>query len=42
MTYTVRYRAGDGTLREETVEAAGRAECVAALQARGIVPVSVK
>ena len=42
MTYTVRYRAGDGTLREETVEAAGRAECVAALKARGIVPVSVK
>ena len=29
MTFTVTYRAKDGALREETVEAADRAECMA-------------
>ena len=42
MTFTVTYRDKDGALREECVEAAGRTECVAALKARGIVPVSVR
>jgi hypothetical protein len=42
MTFTVTYRGADGALREETVEAAGRAECFAKMKARGIVPVSVK
>jgi len=41
MTYTVKYRAGDGTLREEAIGAAGRAECLAKCRARGIVPISV-
>lgn len=42
MTYLVTYRGNDGALREEEVEAAGRTECVAALKARGITPVSVR
>ena len=42
MTFTVTYRGADGALREEAVEAAGRAECFAQMKARGIVPVSVK
>ena len=42
MTFTVTYRGADGALREEAVEAAGRAECFAQCRARGIVPVSVK
>ena len=42
MTFTVTYREKDGTLREEAVEAAGRAECFAQMKARGIVPVGVK
>ena len=42
MTFTVTYRDKDGALREECVESAGRSECVAALKARGIVPVSVR
>ena len=42
MTFTVTYRGKDGALREELIEAAGRADCMSALKARGIVPVSVK
>lgn len=42
MTFTVTYRDKNGALREECVEAAGRTECVAALRARGITPVSVR
>ena len=42
MTFTVTYRANDGAKREETVDAANRAECVAALKARGIVPTSIR
>ena len=42
MTFTVTCRGADGALREETVEAASRAECFAQCKARGIVPVSVK
>ena len=34
MTFTVTYRAKDGALREECVEAASRAECVAELDIR--------
>ena len=42
MTFTVTYRAKDGALGEETVEAADRAACVAACRTRGIAPVSVR
>ena len=42
MTFTVTYRGADGALREEAVEAAGRAECFAQCRARGIAPVSVR
>ena len=42
MTFTVTCRGADGSLREEIVEAASRAECFAQMRARGIVPVSVK
>ena len=42
MTFTVTYRAKDGALSEETVEAADRAACVTACKQRGIVPVSVR
>ena len=42
MTFTVTYRAKDGALSEETVEAADRAACVAACRARGFAPVSVR
>ena len=42
MTFTVTCRGRDGSLREEAVEAASRAECFAQCKARGIVPVSVK
>ena len=42
MTWRVVYRAKDGALREEAVEAADRAECVAACRARGIAPTSVR
>ena len=41
MTFTVTYRAKDGALREERVEAANRAECVAECRRRGIAPVSI-
>ena len=42
MTFTVTYRGADGALREERVEAAGRAECFAQCRAQGIAPLSVK
>ncbi len=42
MTFTVTYRAKDGALREERVEAASRAECVAACRRRGIAPTGIK
>ena len=42
MTFTVTYRGSDGAMREETVEAADRAECVAACKARGIAPTSIR
>ena len=42
MTFTVTYRGADGAMCEEAVEAAGRAECVATLKARGIVAVSIR
>ena len=42
MTFTVTCRGADGSLREEIVEAASRAECFAQCKVRGIVPVSVK
>ena len=42
MTFTVTYRAKDGALREERVEAASRAECVAECRRRGITPTAIK
>ena len=42
MTFTVTSRGKDGTLREESVEAASRADCVAACRARGITPVTIR
>ena len=42
MTFTVAYRGADGARREEEVEAAGRAECVARCRERGIAPISVR
>ena len=42
MTFTVTYRDARGALREEAVEAAGRAACFSQMKARGIVPVSVR
>ena len=42
MTFTVTYRAKDGSLREETVEAADRAECVLRCKQCGIVPMSIR
>ena len=41
MTFTVTYRAKDGALREERVEAASRAECVAECRKRGIAPTKI-
>ena len=41
MTFTVTYRAKDGALREERVEAANRAECVAECRQRGIAPMGI-
>ncbi len=41
MTFTVTYRAKDGALREERVEAASRAECVAEYRRRGIAPTKI-
>ena len=42
MTFTVTYRSKDGALREECVEVASRAECVAECRRRGIVPMGIK
>ena len=42
MTFTVTYRAKDGALREERIEAANRAECVAECRRRGIAPTGIK
>ncbi len=42
MTFTVTYRGKEGALREESVEAASRAECVAECKARGIAPVGIR
>ena len=42
MTFTVTYRGADGSPRNEVVEAAGRAECMAALKARGITPTAIR
>ena len=42
MTFTVTYRAKDGALREERIEAANRAECVAECRRRGISPTGIK
>ena len=42
MTFTVTYRAKDGALREERVEAASRTECVAECRRRGISPTGIK
>ena len=41
MTFTVTYRAKDGALREERIEAASRAECVAECRKRGIAPTKI-
>ena len=41
MTFTVTYRAKDGALREERIEAANRAECVAVCRQRGIAPTKI-
>ena len=42
MTFTVTYRSKDGAKREETVEAANRAECVAECRRRGVVPTGIR
>ena len=42
MTFIVTYRAKDGALREEAVEAADRAGCVAECRRRGIAPVGIR
>ncbi len=42
MTFTVTYRAKDGALREERVEAASRAGCVAECRKRGIAPTGIR
>ena len=42
MTFTVTYRAKDGALREERVDAANRAECVAECRKRGIAPTGIR
>ena len=41
MVFTVTYRAKDGALREERVDAANRAECVAECRKRGIAPTGI-
>ncbi len=42
MTFTVTYRAKDGALREERVDAANRAECLAECRKRGIAPTGIR
>ena len=41
MTFTVNYRGRDGALREERIEAADRAGCVAECRKRGIAPTKI-
>ena len=41
MTFTVTYRAKDGAMREERIEAANRAECMAVCRKRGITPARI-
>jgi len=41
MNFIVTYRAGNGALREERIEAASRAECVAECKRRGIAPIKI-
>ena len=41
MVFTVTYRAKDGALREERIDAANRAECVAECRKRGISPTGI-
>ena len=42
MVFTVTYRAKDGALRDERIEAASRAECVAECRRRGIAPTGIR
>ena len=42
MTFTVTYRGKDGALREECIEAADRAGCVAECRKRGIAPTKIR
>ena len=42
MTFTVTYRDQTGAKREEAIEAASRAACVAACRARGISPIAIR
>lgn len=42
MTFVVKYRGRDGSLREECVEAADRAKCVTECRSRGIAPVGIR
>ena len=42
MVFTVTYRAKDGALREERVDAANRAACVAECRKRGISPTGIR
>ena len=42
MIFTVKYRAKDGSVAEECIEAASRGECIAKCKAHGIAPVSVR
>ncbi len=42
MTFTVTYRGRDGALREECIEAADRAGCVAECRKRGISPTGIR
>lgn len=41
MTFTVKYRAKNGSVTDETIEAVDRSDCIAKFRARGIVPISV-
>ena len=40
MTFTVKYRAKDGSVAEECIEAANRGECIAKCKAHGWILVS--
>lgn len=42
MKFTVTYRGADGSLREECVDAANRAGCLAVLKSRGITAVGIR